>query len=63
MKKTKEMKKYKACAGYVLPVFYKGRIIHISDKSKLDVDESSLDYESLHIFKNAIKDKQIEEVK
>jgi|GEM_PF-7129090 len=63
MKKTKEIKKYKACSGFVLPVFYEGKIIHISEKSKLDIDESLLDYESLHIFKSAIKDKQIEEVK
>ncbi len=63
MTKSKELKKYRACKGCVLPIFYDGKIIHVSSKSKQEIDLALLDHESKHIFKTAIKDKQIEEVK
>ncbi len=53
------VKRYKATKGHMLPLFYKGSIIHIGTLESVEIDESLLEYEPRHQFEKALRDKHI----
>lgn len=62
VKKTSQVKQIKAADGHVLPVFYKGSIIHIDDKATVEIDFGLLKYEPKIQLEQALKDKIIFEL-
>lgn len=50
---------YRATAGHVLPISYKGSIIHIGTNEAVEIDVEALAYEPRIQFEKALADKQI----
>lgn len=52
-------RRFKATAGHMLPLFYKGSIIHIGTTECVEIDESQLEYEPRLQFDRALREKHI----
>lgn len=50
---------YRATAGHILPLSYKGSIIHIGTSEAVEIDVEALAYEPRIQFERALADKQI----
>lgn len=54
-----EKAKYIAEKDRLLPVFHKGKIVHISDKEAVELERENLSYESRVELLRAIKNKHV----
>ena len=50
---------YRATKGHVLPLSYKGSIIHIGTNEAVEIDVEALDYEPREQFEKALRENQI----